>query len=137
MNVCTLRPVFFIKQHPPATVQQQYGQQPPPPVNQQYYNNLDNSKVPRRALVREIQCPANRPSVGADDVCFVGVSGYDACVADQGTAILCVIDDNTEYESGFADDPTSDHSTLPEGNSAASPPPYQGNLPQPIQLAFI
>lgn len=121
-------------QHPPATEQQEssypaqqyggYGYQPPsytpayqkPQYYQEYYGYYDQSKVERRAKVKEIKCPSygygyQQPksqsygygykSYQDEDVCFVGVDGYDACVADKGAAIFCLVPEKYGYEAGY------------------------------------
>ncbi|ODN03255.1 hypothetical protein Ocin01_03415 [Orchesella cincta] len=126
-------PTAILQNHPLPTPA---ANQPPNPYQQQYYNILDNSKVPRKALVRQVQCPSGYPSPGYlpyDDVCFVGVVGYDACVADKGAAIFCVVGEDAEYDSGFANDQSSNLGSIPAGSSAPSQPNQQQQPQQQIQ----
>jgi hypothetical protein len=115
-------------QHPPPTevqeVQQQsYGGYQPsyapsyqkPQYYQEYYNYYDQSKIERRAKVKEIKCPSYgygyqqpKQSYGYgytpyqdEDVCFVAVEGYDACVADKGAAIFCLVPEKYGYQAGY------------------------------------
>jgi len=74
----------------------------------EYYQYEDKSKVQKRAMVKEVKCPKEygyqKPAYGNDysdeDVCFVGVNGYDACVADRGSAVFCLVPERESYDAG-------------------------------------
>lgn len=101
-----------------------YGYNPPsytpayekPHYYENYYGYTDYSKIERRAKVKEIKCPSygygyeapksqsygyGYPAYQDEDVCFVGVYGYDACVADKGAAVFCLVPEHYGYESGY------------------------------------
>lgn len=84
---------------------------------QEYYQYYDQSKIPRKATVKEIKCPSYGygynpppPSYGYgyssyhdEEVCFVGVYGSDACVADKGAAVFCLVPEHyNSYDAGYA-----------------------------------
>lgn len=76
---------------------------------QKYYKGYDSSMIQKRAKVKQVDCPSsygNSYSYGysSTEVCFVGIDGYDACVAEQGAAVFCVIKENENYggyDSGY------------------------------------
>jgi len=68
------------------------------------YPSYDQSKIPRFAKVKEVKCPyeysyGQQKSAG-DEMCLVGVDGYDACVADIGAAVVCMVPEH-EYPSYY------------------------------------
>lgn len=67
--------------------------------------------VQKRAKVKQVPCPY---SYGSSEICFIGIDGYDACVAEQGAAVFCVIQENDSYgsySSGYSNQYTSSYST--------------------------
>jgi hypothetical protein len=60
-----------------------------------------------------VNCPKNynkkknpySASGYGENVCFVGVDGYDSCVADMGAAVFCLVPENPAvegYDSGYS-----------------------------------
>lgn len=124
-----------------------YGYQPsysPPSYKAQYYQEYyqyqDQSKIPRKATVKEIYCP---PSYGGynpqpapasygygyssykdEEVCFVGVYGSDTCVADKGAAIFCIVPEHVYYEP-----PSYSYGYQPSYSYGYNPAPYTATYP--------
>lgn len=109
---------------------------------QEYYNYVDQSKIPRKATVKEIYCPPSYGGYGAapqpspsygygyssyqdEEVCFVGVYGSDACVADKGAAIFCLVPEKyPSYESGY-----SNYEQSSSYGYGYNPSPYTATYP--------
>jgi len=109
-------------QHPQPS--KEYDEYEGPQYYQKYYRGYDKSFIQKRAKVKEVKCQDSSYYKGDDtsnSVCFVGVEGYDSCVADQGAAVFCVIPEKT-YEGGGGYDAGY---TRPKSY-------YKGSNPSPI-----
>ncbi|ODM94495.1 hypothetical protein Ocin01_12178 [Orchesella cincta] len=124
------------------------------PYYQEYYQGYDQSKIPKKATVKEIKCPYSSgyggnpqpqgygySSYQDEEVCFVGVYGSDACVADKGAAIFCLVPEKySGYDAGYNNYDTSYQSTYGYGYQptpySASYPPYDSSsyYPKNIQV---
>jgi len=70
-----------------------------PYYSQDYYS--EQSKVPRRAQVKRVQSYYQQQQYGQqcyeEEQQWVGVYGWDACVADKGAAIVCLVNEHQGY----------------------------------------
>jgi hypothetical protein len=112
-----------------------------PQYYNEYYQYYDQSKVERQAKVKEIKCPSYGYGASSspapqgygysaykdEDVCFVGVEGYDACVADKGAAVFCLVPERQGYESGYGN---YDNSYQSQYGYGYTPQTYYASYPQ-------
>ncbi|ODM94501.1 putative serine protease 46 [Orchesella cincta] len=76
---------------------------------QQYYKGYDSSMIQKRAKVKQVPCPYDYSSgygsySSSSQICFIGVDGYDACVAERGAAVFCTVQEKQnygQYDSGY------------------------------------
>jgi hypothetical protein len=109
-------PTTELKNHPKPTHAEEYQsnsyggygksyQQPEPKYYEEYYKGYDQSRIQRKAKVKEIKCPSygyGSQQGSSNSVCYVGVEGHDTCVADKGAGVYCVVDEKySSYESGY------------------------------------
>ncbi|CAG7733426.1 unnamed protein product [Allacma fusca] len=96
-----------------------------------YYSNEyypEKSKIPRKALVKQVQSYYQSASYKdcQDEIQeWVGVEGWDACVADKGAAIVCIVDEKVGYGYSSYETPTYYEQTYQNPPSYAPYENYQ------------
>lgn len=79
--------------------------------------------IQKRAKVKQVSCPSSYYGYNyahSSDVCFIGVNGYDACVAEQGAAVFCIVREEPsygEYYSGYNNQDSYSQSSYSHSNS--------------------
>ncbi|CAL8117874.1 unnamed protein product [Orchesella dallaii] len=82
---------------------------------QEYYKGYDSSMIQKRAKVKQVSCPYEYSGgygyggysssySSSSQICFIGVDGYDACVAERGAAVFCIVQEKQgygQYNSGY------------------------------------
>ena len=114
-------PYFFQHQPPQGS---SYAPNNYSPYSFSYYR--EKSLIPRRAKVKRVPSYSKTYAYGQckdEEEQWVGVEGFDACVADKGSAIVCRVDEHVNN-----DDLGSSYSSPSYAQSyspAPSYPPYE------------
>lgn len=102
--------------------------------------------IQKRAKVKQVSCPSSYGNnYGySSDTCFIGVNGYDACVAEQGAAVFCIVREEQsygEYYSGYNNQDSYSQPTYSHSDSYDIPvvsslhPEYVQYSKPPIKVA--
>ena len=113
---------FYFFQHEPPKGSS-YAPNNYDPYSYSYY--AEKSMIPRKAKVKRVPSYSKSYDYGTckdEEQQWVGVDGFDACVADKGASIVCLVDEHVGYEyygSSYPPPAYSSYSTAP------SYPPYE------------
>jgi hypothetical protein len=124
-------PTTELQNHqPPQGSDYSYSPKDYNPYSATYYP--EQSKIPRRAQVKRIQSYSYAPpQYGYQQQCqdeeqqWIGVNGYDACVADKGSAIICIVNEH----QGYAGYQSYDSSSSYGQTTYQQPPNYPAYQP--------